>query len=52
MRNNRFKKLPITQTRFYDIDGNELTPVVPEPPQGRVLFNATDHFDSYEFRSP
>ncbi len=52
MGGNRFKSMTIAQTRFYDVDGEELEPVVPEPPAGRVLFNATDLFESYEFRNP
>jgi hypothetical protein len=52
MRNDRFKSVSITQTCFSGINRNELARVVPEPPKGRVLFNATDLFDSHEFRSP
>ena len=49
MGGNRFKKMTITQTRFYDIDGNLLTPVIPEPPGGRQLFPPTPGHPSYEF---
>jgi hypothetical protein len=52
MGGNRFKRMVVTQTRFYDADGNLLTPITPEPAEGRQLFPPTPGHPSYEFVEP
>ncbi len=52
MGGNRFKKMTVLQTRFYDVNGNLLTPEVPEPPEGRQLFPPTPGHPSYDFVAP
>jgi hypothetical protein len=49
MGGNRFKKMTVVQTRFYDSSGNLLAPVTPEPPAGRQLYPPTPAHPSYDF---
>jgi hypothetical protein len=43
---NRFKKLSVTRTRFYDINGNLLA----TDPVEKILFEQPQHFEHFEFR--
>lgn len=52
MGGNRFKRMTVLQTRFYDVNGNLLAPVIPEPSAGRQLFPPTPGHASYEFVEP
>lgn len=43
---NRFQKLSVTETRFYDVDGELLA----TDPVEKILFEQPQHFEHFEFR--
>ena len=43
---NRFKKLSVTQTRFYDVNGDLLF----TDPVEKILFEQPQHFEHFESR--